>query len=239
MQINPDFISHLFASLFLSAAGAERRRPPPWRAAGHLLLAVVSHGSRPDSTPPSFPRAGSPLSSPRHPGHPRGRHLAVAVDSSLQSLSSPTHARLSTRSNPISFSPPCLARSLPRTPRTSPPPARTPASLKLTVAPHLQTTSARADPTNSSALSSRSSPTPPRHLFSTGATSPPFLELQPPFFSAAIALLAVDHLAPTIPDPSKHTIRCALTSSCSPVSFPSPLATNLAGIQPVNPLPSL
>ena len=59
----------------------------------------------------------------------------------------------------------------------------------------------------------------------------------PPFFSAAVALLAVDHLTLTIPDSSKHTIRCALTSSCSPVSFPSPPATSLAGIWPVKPSP--
>src|SRR6185503_4919565 len=46
--------------------------------------------------------------------------------------------------------------------------------------PHLQTTSAHVDPTNSSVLSSRSSQTPSRHLFSTRATSPPFPELRPP-----------------------------------------------------------
>ena len=203
------------------------------------MLRPPPHAVPPRPPGPTSPRTRALLPSPRHPDELRGCHLAVAVDSSLQSLSSSTRALLSTTGSPATQSLHSLACSLLRTPRTSPPPARTPASLKLTVAPHLQTNSVRADPTNSSALSSRSSLTPPRHLFSTGATSPPFPELRLPFFSAAVALLALDHLAPTIPDPSKHTIRCALTSSCSPVSFPSPLAMNLAGIRPVNPLPQL
>jgi hypothetical protein len=179
--------SLLLPPLSLSAslrAGAERCCTPPRRAAGHLLLRPPPHAAPQRPPGPTPPRAGPLLPSPRHPDELCGRHLAVAGDSSLQSLSSPTLARLSTRSNPVSLSPPCLARSLPRTPRTSPPTARTPASSKLTVAPHLQTTSAHADPTNSSALSSRSSPTPPRHLLSTEATSPTFPELTPPEGSA-------------------------------------------------------
>ena len=119
--------------LCFTASGTVQRRPLPRRAAGHLLLRPPPHAVPPRPPRPTSPRAGALLPSPRHPDELRGRHLAVAVDSSLQSISSPTRACLSTRSNPVSFSPPCIARSLLRTPRTSPPPARTPASLKLTV----------------------------------------------------------------------------------------------------------
>ena len=100
-------------------------------------------------------------------------------------------------------------------------------------------TSATAPPMPTSPLA------PPEHRAAPRPRHTPNPPLQhdrrraPPFFSAAVAQLAVDHLAPTIPDPSKHTIRCALTSSCSHASPPSPPATGLPGIRPVNPLPLL
>ena len=158
--------------LCFTAAGTVQRRPPPRRAAGHLLLRPPPHAAPPRPSGPTSPRAGALLPSPRHPDELRGRHLAVAVDSSLQSLSSPTLARLSTRSNPVSLSPPCLARSLPRTPRTSPPSARTPASSKLTIAPHLRNRSARADPAFSATRVSRTSQTPPHPQSTAAARSP-------------------------------------------------------------------
>jgi len=102
-------------------------RPPPAR---HGI-----HASRPDSTPPSFPRAGT--SSPCHatPEAPAGYHLAAAVDGPLQHLGSPTRARHSTWRSPASFSPPCLTRSLPQTHRTPLPPPWPPSPSELTVEP--------------------------------------------------------------------------------------------------------
>ena len=64
MQISPNFISHLFASLFLSAAGAERHRPLPWMAAGHLLLSVAP--TRRAQTPRRPPSLALDLPSLRH-----------------------------------------------------------------------------------------------------------------------------------------------------------------------------
>ena len=61
--------SHL-PPLSLSAFLCRRRRAPPpplRRAAGHLLLAVAFHASRPRSSPLTPPRAGLPPLLPRNP----------------------------------------------------------------------------------------------------------------------------------------------------------------------------
>ena len=233
MQISPNFIFYLSASPppALPTTVGGRRPPPASPTATRGAATTLWTHSTSRWTSPSL--ATPPRRAPRPP--PRRRRGQLAAEPQLP------NSRAAQYQEQSCFIFPSLPRPLPaQNPQNIAfSSARMPAKLKLTVAPHLQTTSARADPTNSSALSSRSSPTPPRHLFSTGATSPLFPELRPPFFSASVALLAVDHLAPTIPDPSKHTIRCALTSSYSHASPPSPPVMSLAGIRPVKPLPSL
>ena len=69
--------------------------------------------------------------------------------------------------------------------------------LELTVAPPLQTRSAHADPANSFASLSRSSPTASCRLSTTGAPSPPIPYSEPP-------LLAVDDPLPAASS-STHT----------------------------------
>jgi len=202
LQISPYFISHLSASLFLSAAGAERRRPPPWKAAGHLLLSVApTHRAQ---TPRHLPSLSLDLPSLRH-ASPAIRAAATSPPPWPARCSTPdphlSHApapRAPQQPNPLAHS---LAPS-PEPPEHRSRPAQTPASSKLTVDPPFPTSSACADPISSSASSSRSSQTSPPRPEPTGAPSPPF---------SSAALLAADPPPPTVPDPAKHTYRCALT----------------------------
>ena len=82
-----------------------------------------------------------------------------------------------------------LSISPPKLPRTAPPSTLHAGELELTVAPPLQTRSAHADPANSFASLSHSSPTASCLLLTTGAPSPPIPYSEP-------LLLAIDDLLP-------------------------------------------
>ena len=179
--------------LCFTAAGTVQGRPPPRRAAaGHLLLRPPPHATPPRPswthssqrwTPP--PLATPPRRAPRPP--PRRRRGQLAAEPQLPNLRAPQYQEQSR------FTFPSLPRPLPaHNPQNISADRPNASELELTVAPHLQTTSAHADPTNSFALSSRSSPTPPRPLLSTRAPSPPLnLRRRRP---ARSGLASSDHL---------------------------------------------
>ena len=107
-----------------SAVSAERRRPPPRKGREATSCWPPPHAAPPQPPSPTPPRAGSILPTPRCPVELRGRHLTVAVASSLQCPGPPSLACLSTQSTPASYSAHSFASSLPQTSRTPPPPTR-------------------------------------------------------------------------------------------------------------------
>ena len=177
-------------------AAVEGCRPPP--------ALRGTHASRPSSSPPFSPHTGASPSLPRTPepqtaatSPPPWPARCSTPDPHLSLAPAP---RAPQQPNPLAHS---LAPS-PEPPEHRSRPAQTPASSKLTVDPPFLTHSARADSTISSASSSRSSQTSPPRPEPTGAPSPLLS-------SAAAALLAADLPPLTVPDPAKHTYRCALT----------------------------
>jgi len=132
---------------------------PPWRASPGHLLPGSFHASRLSIPPPSFPRAGdlslrhaartacAAATSPSPwPGQDRARRLLLARARALQEPQKPIPLALSLV--PRSYAPERRRRS-----------TRNAGKLTLAVDPPLQSTSARADPLASSAVSPRSSPT--------------------------------------------------------------------------------
>ena len=101
-------------------ATEEGRRPPP--------ASPTAPRGTPATSWPHSPRTGPLLPSPRHPSELRGRHLDVAVASSMQCPGPPSRTRPSTRRTPASLSPHFLSSSPPKHPRTSPSSTRTPTS---------------------------------------------------------------------------------------------------------------
>ena len=149
----------------LQPAAVGRPRPPPACRAAH-----ASHRSFSTAL---WLRAGPLPPAPRAQRPARGRHLAAAVEGPLQHLGLPSCVRLSSPGDLATHSTRPLARSLPQTRRTPPPPRVNSDELTPAVDPPLRSSSALADHSISYASSYRSSPAPSSRPTPTGTTPPP------------------------------------------------------------------
>ena len=111
------------------------------------------HASHWTSSHRPLPRAVPLQPVPRAPVSSTGCHRNAAVEGSLQCLGLPSCTRLSTPGDPASQSTRPLARSLPQTRRTSPPPRVNCDKLTPTAEPPFQSSSTPTAPTNSFASS--------------------------------------------------------------------------------------
>ena len=114
---------HLQPAPLLPCSPAQRR-PPLWAASPATSCLRWHPRVALDLSTASTPRAGPLFPLPRHPEATAGRHLAVARP--RQSPRAQSLARIDTTRTHSTSSPRPFARSLPRIPRTPPPPARAP-----------------------------------------------------------------------------------------------------------------
>ena len=114
---------------YLLTATVQSAARPPWRAASprHLLPASF-HASRLSLPPPSFPRTGAYLAVPRRSEPSRGRHLTVAVASSMQCPGSHLARASAPGESPHSFPLVSSPASCPKPPEHHRPSSATPAS---------------------------------------------------------------------------------------------------------------
>ena len=174
-----------------------RRRPPTAPPAGvverlpghpgHYFASRCHPRVAPELLPLLLPRAGAPRpchARRRVQKRPRRRHLAVAVESPLQSPPSPSSERPGSTNTPETNSyRPFSLSSLPRR-RTPPPPCLNPGELHPAAEPPPQTRSTPTAPTISRASPSRNSQTVSPRPILTGAPSPSLASAADPPCSA-------------------------------------------------------
>ena len=142
-------------SVFPGAAvqSAARAACRPGATSSFAAASRGIHASHWTSSHRPLPRVVPLQPVPRAPVSSAGCHRNTAVEGSLQCLGLTSCARLSTPGDPASQSTRPLARSLPRTRRTSPPPRVTSDELTPTAEPPFQSSSTPTTPTNSFASS--------------------------------------------------------------------------------------
>ena len=173
---NCSLVLSFTSSLLPSSAPLRHRYPAPPAAVGRPRpppACRAAHASRRSFSTALWLRAGPLPPAPRAQLPARGRHLAAAVEGPLQHLGLPSCARISTPGDLTMHSTRPLARSLPQTRRTPPPPRVNSDELTPAVDPPLCSSSALADHSISCASSYRSSPTPSSRSTPTGTTPPP------------------------------------------------------------------